>query len=423
MNLNILIAERIGKKAAGKGKLSRISNVIASVSVALSIAIIIIAVAIAGGFRNEIREKASGFSGDITLQAPGVDITGHLYPIASLSYINRLDSLPFVKSIDAVSYRTGVLKSENQIQGVLFKGLGGDYNMDFYRKSLVEGELPNYSLKRDSTGYTLPPSNDILISKRLSQMLGFRSGDKVLAYFVGDDVAVRRFTVCGIFDAQLDELDKALVIADLRHINRLNGWKNGEIGGYEIMLEEKYKGKAAQCMAEIDAVTYRYSTEDDSSVIPKSIYERYYILFDWLHLLDLNVVIILALMIAVAGFNMVSGILIILFERISHIGLLKAIGMRDSNITKIFLYRAASIVLAGLVPGNIIAILLCMAEKRYELIPLDPANYFVDHVPADISATTIIVMNIIAFTAIMLILLIPCKMISRISPAKTLKVE
>ena len=423
MNLNILIAERIGKKAAGKGKLSRISNLIASISVALSIAVMIIAIAVAGGFRNEIREKASGFTGDITLQAPGVDITNHLYPIAPLSYMEKLDSLPFIESISPVNYRTGLLKSDDHIQGVMFKGIDGNYNLDFFKSSMVEGRLPDYTIKRDSTGYIMPPSNEILISKRLSDMLGFKPGDKIISYFVDEDVTLRRFTVCGIFDARLDELDKTLVIADARHITHLNRWKNGELCGYEISLKKGYGNKAEECSAKIDETIMQYSKDEDSSIVSKTLSDRYFILFDWLHLLDLNVVIILALMIAVAGFNMVSGILIILFERISQIGLFKALGMRDSNITKVFLYRAASIVIYGLIPGNIIAILFCWIERRYRVIPLDPTNYFVDHVPAEINITTIIGINVIAFVAIMLILLIPCRMISRISPARTLKVE
>ena len=423
MNLNVLIAHRIGKKAAGKGKLSKISNIIASVSVGLSIAIMIIAIAVAAGFRSEIWEKASGFSGDITIQAPGVEITNHQFPIYPLSYTKELSSLPFVESLQKVSYRTGTIKTEDHIQGVLFKGIGSDYNLDFYQKHLIEGELPDYTPKLDSTGRTLPPSNEIVISKRLAQMLGFKCGDKATAYFIDEDITLRRFTICGIFDAQLDELDKALVIADERHISRLNRWKEGEVSGYEIIVKEQFKNKTDKCLDAIDETIYKYSTEDDPSIVPTTLDERYYILFDWLHLLDLNVVIILALMIAVAGFNMVSGLLIILFERISQIGLFKALGMRTNDIIKIFLYRAASIVLAGLIPGNLAAITFCILEKHFKFISLDPTSYFVNHVPVKIDATTIITLNVMAFILIMLIMLIPCRMVSRISPSKSLKVE
>lgn len=423
MNLNLFIAERIGKKASSNGKLSRISNVIATVSVGLSVAIMILSIAVANGFRNEIREKASGFNGDITLSAPGVDIQSHQYPIKPLSFLTELDSLQYIKNIQPVAYRTGLLKTDEHIQGVLFKGIDSCYNMDFFGKCLIDGNLPDYSVKRDSLGRMLPPSNDILISKRLSELLGYKVGDKVLAYFVDEDVTLRRFSITGIFNAQLDEIDKSLIITDLRHISRLNGWKEGELSGYEIILNEKGKRNTQKCQAQIEQILYDSTKEEDSSVVPNSLQDRFYILFDWLHLLDMNVFIILSLMIAVAGFNMVSGLLIILFERISQIGLLKALGMKNKNISRIFLYRASFIVGKGLLTGNIIALAICYIESEFKLISLDPANYFVAYVPIDISLFAILAINITAFTLIMLILMIPCHLISKISPAKTLTVK
>ncbi len=423
MNLNLFIAERIGKKASSNGKLSRISNTIATLSVGLSIAVMILAIAIANGFRSEIHQKASGFNGDIVLTAPGVDIRNHLFPIKPLSFIDKIDSLPYIGNIQPVTYRSGLLKTDDQIHGVIFKGIESGYNMHFFEKNLISGELPDYSFSPDSLGRTPAPSNDILISKRLAQMLHYSIGDKVLAYFVDEDVKPRRFTIKGIFDAQLDEIDKALVIADSRHLSRLNGWREGEINGYEIILNKKGNNNQGNCVDEIEKILYKYTTEEDSSVVANTLQERFYILFDWLHLLDMNVLIILSLMIAVAGFNMVSGLLIILFERISQIGLLKALGMQNRNISRIFLYRAAFIVGKGLLIGNVIALAICIIESKYKFITLDPANYFVSYVPIDINAITIIGINIIAFTLIMVILMIPCHMISKISPAKTLLVK
>ena len=236
MDLNLFIANKIGKRTSSNGKLSRISNIIATVSVGISIAVMIVAIAIANGFRGEIREKASGFNGDITLSAPGIDITNHLYPIKPLSFAGKIDSLPQVERIHPVAYRTALFKSDTQIQGVLMKGVGEGYNMEFFANCLTEGTLPDYSVKKDSTGRALAPSNDILISRRLADMLGFKTGEKVLTYFVEEDVQLRRFNVKGIFNAQLDELDKSLVIADIRHISRANGWKEGELSGYELIF-------------------------------------------------------------------------------------------------------------------------------------------------------------------------------------------
>ncbi len=423
MNLKLFIAGRIGKKTAANGKLGRISNIIATVSVGISVAVMIIAIAIANGFRGEIREKASGFSGDIILSAPGIDITNHLYPIKPLSFTGKMDSLEGVRKVQPVAYRTALLKSDSQIQGVLFKGIDSSYDLSFFKKHLLQGELPDYSTRYDSTGRASAPSNDILLPRRLADMLGYSVGDRVLAYFVDNNVQLRRFTVKGIFDAQLDEFDKSLVVADLRHIARVNGWKEDQISGYEILLDAKGKENPAEPAAAIENILYANTLESDDSVVATTLEDKFYILFDWLHLLDVNVFVILALMIAVAGFNMVSGLLIILFERISQIGLLKALGMTDGNISKVFLYRASFIVAKGMAAGNIIAILFCLIEKRYHLIALNPTNYFVSYVPISISPATVAAIDISAFIIIMLILLIPCNMISRISPARTLVVK
>ena len=254
-------------------------------------------------------------------------------------------------------------------------------------------------------------------------MLNYQVGDKALAYFIDDNVLIRRFTIKGIFNAQLDELDKSLIIADIGHISRVNGWKEGELSGYELILDEKGRKNMFDCCVEIEKILFEQTMESDDSVVVNTLEDRFYVLFDWLHLLDMNVVIILALMVAVAGFNMVSGLLIILFERISQIGLFKALGMRNSDISKIFLYRAAYIVFKGLLFGNVFALIICGIQSKYMFMKLDPANYFVSYVPIDITFPTILLINVLAFALIMLILVIPCHMISRISPAKTLIVK
>lgn len=412
MNLNLFLANKIGSKADATGKLSKTGTVISVVSVALSIAVIIVAVAVSNGFRNEIGGKARGFMGDITLAEPGMEITGESGPVtADLSYLNKLEELPFVERISGVSYRRGILKTQDEIGGVLFKGIDSTYNMDFYSRYLVAGTLPNLNGKR--------VSNEIMVSKRLADMLQYRVGDKITAYFVDDQVKVRRFTLTGIFDAQLEQLDKYLAVADHRQIARLNGWKD-EFSGYEIYLNTNATWENTEA---IEDTIYKYTTEEDTPVVPTSLQDKYYVLFDWLHLLDMNVFIILALMIAVAGFNMVSGLLIMLFERISQIGLLKSLGMTNRAVSRIFLTKSALVVLQGMLWGNGIAIVLCLVQKHFNIITLDPANYFVSSVPVDFNLTWIVAMNAIAFVAIMAIMMLPCHFISRIDPAATMRVK
>lgn len=412
MNLNLFLANKIGSKADATGKLSKTGTVISVVSVALSIAVIIIAVAVSNGFRKEIGGKAKGFMGDITLAEPGMEITGESGPVtADLSYMHKLEELPFVERISGVSYRRGILKTQDEIGGVLFKGIDSTYNMEFYSRYLVAGTLPTLN------GHAA--SNEIMVSKRLADMMQYNIGDKITAYFVDDQVKVRRFTVTGIFDAQLEQLDKYLAVADHRQIARLNGWKD-EYSGYEIYLNAN---AAAEHTEAIEDIIYKYTTEEDTPIVPTSLQEKYYILFDWLHLLDMNVFIILTLMIAVAGFNMVSGLLIMLFERISQIGLLKSLGMTNNAISRIFLTKSAIVVIKGMLWGNCIAIALCLVQKHFNIMTLDPANYFVSSVPVDFNPVWIAAMNTIAFVAIMLIMMLPCHFISRIDPAATMRVK
>lgn len=423
MNLNFFIARRIGGKRSSGGKLGKISTIIATASVGISIAIMILAIAIANGFRKEVKEKASGFNGDITLSSPGVEIVNHLYPIEPLSFIDKIDSLPQVKGVYPVAYRTALLKNDSQIQGVIFKGVGSGYDMEFFGKYLEDGELPDYTVGQDSSSIGAVPSDYILLSRRLASIMDYHVGDKIMAYFVDETVKMRRFTIKGIFNAQLDELDKSLVIADIRHISNVNGWKNGELSGYELALEEKGSGVLDDCAVAIEQILYDNTKESDASVVATTLEERFFVLFDWLHLLDMNVLVILFLMVAVAGFNMISGLLIMLFESISQIGLLKALGMTDRSVAKIFLIRASYIVLRGLLAGSALSMLFCWLQWKYRLISLDPANYFVPYVPIDMDLYTVAAINVISFLLIMLILVVPCKIISRVSPSRTIAVE
>ena len=412
MNLKFFLASKIGSKVDATGKLSRLGTTVSVVSVALSVAVIIVAVAVSNGFRAEIGGKARGFAGDVVLAEPGMEIAGESGPVnGNLSYIGKIDELPFVEGVSSVAYRQGILKTDDEIGGVLFKGVDSTYNLDFYSRYIVEGNLPDLQGKRIS--------NEIMVSKRLADMLQYDVGDKVVAYFVGDEVRVRSFNLVGIFDAQLEQLDKYLAIADLRHVQRLNGWGN-EVSGFEIFLKDE---PSQEDMAAIEDVIFENQLESDTPVIPISLQEKYYVLYDWLHLLDLNVLIILALMIAVAGFNMVSGLLIMLFERISQIGLLKSLGMSNASISGIFLTKSAIVVLQGMLWGNAIAVAFCLIQKNFNIITLNPDNYFVSSVPVEFSLVWILGMNLIAFAAIMLIMLLPCLFISRIEPATTLRVK
>ncbi len=415
MNLNLFIA----KKIKGKG-LSSASNTIALVSVAISIVMIIIAVAISDGFRKEIGKRAVGFSGEILMTAPGMEYTNDIYPMdAGFSYMQDIRDLPEVESVSETAYKPGMVKSGSEVHGMVFKGVDSTYSLDFFADYLTEGRLPSFSGRRIS--------DEVLVSVRFATMMGYGVGDRMDVYFVGEQVRVRRLTITGLYDIRLEDMDEMLAVADIRQIRRLNGWTGHESSCVEIAL--KGDGTASdpelrsRVASRIGDIIMEKDCPEDDSVVVTTIDSVYPSLFDWLALLDLNVLVVMVLMIAVAGFNMVSGLLIILFEKISMIGLLKSLGMRTSSICRIFLYRGGAIVLKGVLWGNAVALLLLAVQKLFRPLSLNPVNYFVDFVPVDLDPVKIIVTDVASFIVLMLIMTIPSLFISKVSPDRTIKVS
>lgn len=404
MNLNLYIAKKIKTSS---------SNTIACASVAISILVMFMAMVISDGFKREIKETSVGFSGEVFLLSPGQEITNQLYPISGRpSYIDKIHSLKGIESVNDVAYTSGMLKSDESVQGIMFKGVDSTYSLDFFEKYLVEGNLPDFSGKS--------ASNQILISERLASLMNYKCGDKITAYFVGESVRVRRFTISGLYNVRLDEMDKTLAIVDIRQTRRLNGWESDQVSNIEIKLAAG--ANADKICREIEEIILDRPWDDDS-VIASQIRYIYPHIFDWLDLLNMNVLIILILMIVVAGFNMISGLLIILFEKTSMIGLLKALGMKTRDICRVFIYRGSFIVIKGMVIGNVIAIILSILQGVFHIIPLDPANYFVDHVPVYVNVPKIVILNVASFALMILIMIIPSFFIARVQPEKTIKVS
>lgn len=404
MNLNLYIAKKIKTSS---------NNTIACASVAISILVMFMAMVISDGFKREIKETSVGFSGEVFLLSPGQDITNQLYPISGRpSYIDKIHSLKGIESVNDVAYTSGMLKSDESVQGIMFKGVDSTYSLDFFGKYLVEGTLPDFSGKS--------ASNQILISERLASLMNYKCGDKITAYFVGESVRVRRFTISGLYNVRLDEMDKTLAIVDIRQTRRLNGWESDQVSNIEIKLAAG--ANADKICREIEEIILDRPWDDDS-VIASQIRYIYPHIFDWLDLLNMNVLIILILMIVVAGFNMISGLLIILFEKTSMIGLLKALGMKTRDICRVFIYRGSFIVIKGMVIGNVIAIILSILQGVFHIIPLDPANYFVDHVPVYVNVPKIVILNVASFALMILIMIIPSFFIARVQPEKTIKVS
>jgi len=412
LNTNIFIAKTLWRRGSGKRGLGRGSSLIASVSVAVSVMVMVLAISISDGFKKEIKEKASGFSGEILLHTPGVEYTTNQYPVnKDEESLNSLKEVQQIQSMQPYAYRSGIIKREDEIQGVLIKGVDENYNWDFFKSVLYEGRVPDTS-DTLSTG-------EIMISLRLANMLNYKVGDNIIIYFIDRTVKVRKFLLTGIYNAQLEDMDKSLVVGSISQIQRVNEWSPNEVSGIEIKLK---KG------ADINKTAFTIEkklidSDSEDPVYVTKVTDLFPHLFDWLTLLDFNVLVVMILMLSVAGFNMISGLLILLFEKISMIGLFKSLGMRDSGIHKIFLTRALYMVISGMIAGNIIAISLALIQKYYKVISLDPVNYFVNHVPIDINWGKILIMNVGALAIIVVLLMIPSIFISRVSPDKTLRVK
>ncbi len=425
MNLQYYLSKKIFSDHKSGSALVKTSRVIATVSVAVSIAVIVAAIAISHGFRSEIESKCAGFGGNIWISAAGTPLYNTEYPVfVGKQKIKEIENKGFVSSVYPIIYTQGLIKMPDEVEGIVFKGIDSAYNFSFLAKHIIEGELPFY--------YGEDISNDIVISSALSKTLGLSVGDKIETYFVQEDIKVRRFTVKGIYATGMEDMDRPLVYGDMRHARMINGWDAEEVSGYEILLKGGRVGESSVYKADIEDCIFSsyigkekkdFDVEEDEmsdSVIVYTAPELFYNLYDWLRLIDLNVLIILVLMIAVSGFNMVSGVLILIFERMSQIGLLKALGMRDGAIIKCFMFSAARIILLGLLTGNVVALVLCTVQKYCNVIPLDPANYFVSSVPVSFAWGWIVGVNIILLLAIMAILFMPLHFIQKVSPAKTL---
>ena len=412
MNTNLFIAKTLWRKSSGKGGLGRGSAIIASVSVAISMLVMVLAISISDGFKKEIKEKAAGFSGEVLLHSPGVEVTTSLYPVnSSPIFLDEIKKMPQVADIQPYAYRSAIIKQNDEIQGVLVKGVTKDFKWDFFKSVLQEGALPKIT---DSVG-----NSEILMSSRLAGMLGYKTGDAVIIYFIDSNVKVRKFILSGIYNAQLEDIDMSLMITSISEIQSVNGWASNEVSGIELKLKRKSDlGQTATLVEQIID-----ESEGDDMMYVTRVDEMFPHLFDWLRLLDFNVLVVMVLMLTVSGFNMISGLLILLFEKISMIGLLKALGMRDKGIHKIFLYRALYLVITGMIAGNIAALIFVFIQGRYALIPLDPSNYFVDHIPVYLNLTKLMILNLGAVAVITLLLMIPSVFISGVSPEKTLRVK
>lgn len=376
----------------------RFKGNIAMICIAVSFLVMIIAVSVSSGFRHAIRSGLSDISGDIRITPPTLSVLDESLPIeADAAYRPYIEEVEGVSEIRPVVYKAGIVKSGDNIQGVLFKGMENDDTV----------------------------SLAVSVPKRLAEIAGLQTGDRMLTYFVGESVKARQFTVTSVYDALVEADDKLVVYADISDLQRVNGWNASEVSCLEILLEDDMRNESdiESANDRIGTLINAYSSDDEESVIASSSVSSYPQLFDWLSLIDFNVLLILILMTIVAGFNMISGLLIMLFENISTIGLLKSLGMTDRAISKVFLSSSAILVAKGMLAGNALAIFFCIIQDTTKVLRLNPENYFVSFVPVKLDFGMILTADVLAFVLIMLLLLIPCLFISKVDPADTVRVR
>ena len=385
----------IGRRLRFKGKI-----VIACVAV--SFFVMIVAVSVSSGFRYEIRDGISSFAGDVQLTRPDMNYMEEGTPVQSEpSYLPMLEELPYVECVVPVVYRAGIVKHDEDIYGVVVKGVPGG----------VESS--------DSVALA------VSIPESFAEVAGYAVGDRLLTYFVGEKMKVRQFVIADTYDSGVDPDGKFLVYADIGDMRRLNGWTEDQASMMEVVLTSDFKNEKSmkQAASEIGFIMNSYEQDEDDTLVATSAVSKYPQIFSWLSLIDFNVFFILVLMTIVAGFNMISGLLIMLFENISTIGLLKSLGMTDMSISKVFLSSSAVLVLKGMAIGNAAGMMFCLIQGATHLLKLDPENYFVSYVPVHLDLAAILTADAAAFVVIMLLLMIPSLFISKVDPAQTVRVR
>ena len=414
MSLEYFIAKRIYFSKEGNRQATPPVVRIAMIGIALGLAVMILSVAIVIGFKKEIRNKVIGFGSHIQITNFDNNASYESTPIAvSDSLLDYLKAFPGITHVEAFATKPGILKTDTDFQGIVLKGVDENYDWTFFRNNLKEGEL--FTLPTDKA------STDVLISRYLANLLGLKVGDSFLTYFVQDEVRARKFHITGIYETGFVDYDKLFVIADIRQIRRLNGWAPDEVSGLELQVADyDHLDRIAE---DLYFDIAEKQDRNGNTYYTRSIKELNPMIFDWLEVQDINVVVILVLILAVAGFTMISGLLIIIIERTNMIGILKALGANNFTIRRTFLWFAVFLIGKGMLWGNAIGLAFCILQSQFGLFKLDPETYYVDTVPVSFNVLLFILINLGTLFASVLMLIGPSFLITKINPASSMRYE
>lgn len=411
MNLEYFIAKRLITAKDYKSSISAPIIKIAISAIAIGIIMMLVSVATGIGLQEKIREKVSAFNGQIVISNydnNNSDVT--LVPISKKQdFYPNFKSVPEVSHIQAVASKAGIIRTENAFEGIIFKGVGRDYNWDNIGEYLVEGKLPDFSK-------TL--NEEVIISKFLADRLNLKVGDNFNTFFIKEEQGKlpnsRRFMITGLFDSGFQNFDATYIIGDIRHIQRINKWAPDQIGAFEVFVKD---------FKNIKATGDQIYEHTSSNLDTKTIIEKYSYIFDWLQLFDFNIIVILAVMILVATINMVVALLVLILERTQMIGILKSLGANNWSVRKVFLYNAFYLIIRGLFWGNLIGVSILLIQQQFGVVKLNPENYYVNQAPVYLNWGYVILLNLLTITVCFLVLLIPSYIITKISPVKAIRYD
>ena len=412
--METFIARRLYKSEQGSRNVSRPAVFIAQLGVALGLAVMLVTIAVSFGFKHEVRDKAVGFSSHLHISNYESAQSYEALPVAADSALwHTLTAMPEVSHVQRYATKAGVFRTDDDFMGYVLKGVGEDYDLSFYAQYLQEGELPQFS---DSVA-----SGKILISREIASKLQLGVGDRVDSYFLQGNMRARRYTVAGIYQTGFSEYDRVFALTDLKAVQALNRWEPDQVTGVEVMLTgfdqvEPMNWELGSLLDRTqDSYGEQYFVQSVTNLNPG--------LFAWLDVLDMNVLLILVLMVGVAAFTMISGLLILIIERTQFIGVLKALGASNGMVRKTFLYLAMLIIGKGMLWGNVVGLALCALQKFTRLVTLNPQDYYLDCVPIEFNWPLIVTVNVVMFVLSVLILIVPSHLISRIYPTKAMRFE
>jgi len=411
LNLEHFIAKRLITSKDHKSSISAPIIKIAIIAIALGVIMMMVSIATGIGLQNKIRQKVSAFNGHISISNfNGNESDVSIEPVSiHQKFYPKFKNIEGINHIQAVATKAGMIRTKTAFEGIVFKGVGKDYDWENLKEYLIQGKIPN--LKSEL-------NNEILISEYLANRLNLRLGDRFNTFFMKEEENKlpnsRRFKIVGIYNSGLQEFDSSYIIGDIRHIQKMNKWRPDQVGSFEVFLDDFTK---------IEEKGDEVYSETSSILNSQTIVKKFSYIFDWLKLFDTNIVIILIIMIVVSTINMVVALLVLILERTQMIGILKSMGANNWSIRKIFLYNALYLIVRGLFWGNSIGIALLLIQKYFGVIKLNPESYYVNVAPVDINLGYFLLLNIGTVVICLLVLLIPSYIVTKISPAKTIRFD